>query len=78
MMPIMTGGLSVLPASLTSAGRRSTRLLSGFPPRSGWPCSPPCHAQQAQFMADRSQLLQSQGPAMDPRILEMQQQGRVG
>jgi len=35
-------------------------------------------AQQAQFMADRSQLLQSQGPAMDPRILEMQQQGPDG
>ena len=79
MMPIMTGGLSVLPASLTSAGSAFNTIAQRVSSALGLALlTAMSTAQQAQFMADRSQLLQSQGPAMDPRILEMQQQGPDG
>jgi MFS family permease len=79
MMPIMTGGLSVLPASLTSAGSAFNTIAQRVSSALGLALlTAMSTAQQAQFMADRSSLLQSQGPAIDPRIFEMQQQGPTG
>jgi len=79
MMPIMTGGLSVLPAHLASAGSAFNTLFQRVSSSLGLALlSALSTVQQAQFMADRSGLLQSQGPAVDPRIFAMQQQGPTG
>ena len=79
MMPIMTGGLSVLPASLTSAGSAFNTIAQRVSSALGLALLTALStAQQAQFMADRSSLLQSQGPAIDPRIFAMEQQGPTG
>jgi len=79
MMPIMTGGLSVLPAHLTSAGSAFNTLFQKVSSSLGLALfSAISTVQQAQFMADRSGLLQSQGPGVDPRIVAMQQQGETG
>jgi len=79
MMPIMTGGISLLPASLTSAGSAFNTLVQQGSSALGLAVlTALATVQQAQFMADRSALLQSQGPSLDPRILAMEQQGQAG
>jgi EmrB/QacA subfamily drug resistance transporter len=76
MMPIMTAGLSSLPASVTNAGSAFNTLAQRVSSALGLAAMTALStAQQAQFMADRSALLQSSGPAVDSRIVAMEQQG---
>jgi EmrB/QacA subfamily drug resistance transporter len=78
MMPIMTGGLSVLPANLASAGSAFNTLFQRVSASLGLALfSAMSTVQQAQFMADRSGLVQSQGPGTDPRLTALEQQGQA-
>ncbi|MDT7638700.1 MAG: hypothetical protein QOC83_2988 [Pseudonocardiales bacterium] len=79
MMPIMTGGISSLPPSIVNAGSAFNTLTQRVTSALGLAVlTAVATAQQAQFMADRSALLQSGGPGMDPRIVTMEQQGPAG
>jgi len=79
MMPIMTAGLSVLPAHLTSAGSAFNTLAQRVSSALGLALlSAFSTVQQAQFMADRSSLVVSQGPSVNPQIQAMQQGGQSG
>jgi len=78
MMPVMTGGLSVLPANLASAGSAFNTLFQRVSSSLGLALlTAVSTVQQAQFMADRSGLVQSQGPGTDPRIATLEQQGQA-
>jgi EmrB/QacA subfamily drug resistance transporter len=79
MMPIMTGGISSLPPSIVNAGSAFNTLTQRVTSALGLAVlTAVATAQQAQFMADRSALLQSGGPGMDPRIVTMENQGQAG
>jgi MFS family permease len=78
MMPIMTGGLSVLPANLASAGSAFNTLFQRVSSSLGLALlTAVSTVQQAQFLTDRSGLVQSQGPGTDPRIVALEQQGEA-
>jgi EmrB/QacA subfamily drug resistance transporter len=79
MMPIMTGGLSSLPPSMTSAGSAFNNLVQRVSMALGLAAlTAMATAQQAQFMADRSALLESAGEQINPQLQAMQQQGLLG
>jgi EmrB/QacA subfamily drug resistance transporter len=79
MMPIMTGGISSLPPSIVNAGSAFNTLTQRVTSALGLAVlTAVATAQQAQFMADRSALVQANGPGMDPRIVTMEKQGQAG
>jgi EmrB/QacA subfamily drug resistance transporter len=79
MMPIMTGGISALPSSVVSSGSAFNTLTQRVTSALGLAVlTALATSQQAQFMADRSSLLQSSGANLDPRIVAMEQQGQAG
>jgi hypothetical protein len=76
MMPIMTGGLSALPAALSSAGSAFNTLTQRVSAALGLAAlTALATVQEAQFMADRSALLPADGPSVAPPILRMEQSG---
>ncbi|MDT7681869.1 MAG: hypothetical protein QOG57_2179 [Pseudonocardiales bacterium] len=76
MMPIMTGGLSALPAALSSAGSAFNTLTQRVSSALGLAVlTALATVQEAQFMADRSALLPADGPSVAPPILRMEQSG---
>ena len=78
MMPIMTGGLSVLPPSLASAGSAFNTICQRVAGSLGLALlSAMSTVQQAQFMADRSGLVQANGPGTNPQIVSLEQQGQA-
>jgi EmrB/QacA subfamily drug resistance transporter len=78
-MPIMTGGLSTLPAATSDSGSTVNTLVQRVSSAFGLALmTAMVTANQAQFMADRSALLQSNGADADPRIVAMQAQGPSG
>jgi EmrB/QacA subfamily drug resistance transporter len=79
MMPIMTGGISALPAQRVSSGSAFNTLTQRVTSALGLAVlTGLATTQQAQFMADRSGLLRAGGAAADPRIVQMTQQGPSG
>ena len=79
MMPIMTGGISALPPSVVSSGSAFNTLTQRVTAALGLAVlTALATTQQAQFMADRSALLQSSGANLDPRIAAMEQHGQAG
>jgi EmrB/QacA subfamily drug resistance transporter len=63
MMPIMTGGLSALPAALSSAGSAFNTLTQRVSSALGLAVlTALATVQEAQFMADRSALVPADGP----------------
>jgi EmrB/QacA subfamily drug resistance transporter len=79
MMPIMTGGISSLPAHLTSSGSAFNTLTQRVSSALGLGVlSALATTEQAQFMSDRSALVISQGANIDPRVAQMQAQGPAG
>jgi EmrB/QacA subfamily drug resistance transporter len=79
MMPIMTAGLSALPARLTGSGSAVNTLVQRGSAALGLAAlNALATAQQAQLMADRSALLSGAGANADPAIRAMQQQGPAG
>src|SRR5882757_5901975 len=79
MMPIMTGGISALPPSIVNAGSTFNTLTQRVTAVLGLAAlTSLATAQQAQLMADRSALLTSGGPSVDPRILAMEERGPGG
>ena len=79
MMPIMTSGISSVPTTLTDSGsafntgvQRVSAAL-GLAVLTGLVSS-----NRAQFMADRSALLEGSGADAHPQILQMRQQGETG
>jgi hypothetical protein len=79
MMPIMTGGISALPAELVSYGSAFNTLTQRVTSALGLAAlTALATGEQAQFMADRSALLQSAGADVDPRIAALHQQGPAG
>jgi EmrB/QacA subfamily drug resistance transporter len=79
MMPIMTGGISALPASIVNAGSAFNTLTQRVTAALGLAAlTALATGQQAQLMANRSALLTSMGPSVDPRIVAMHDQGPGG
>jgi MFS family permease len=79
MMPIMTGGIAALPASVVNIGSAFNTLVQRVSAALGLAAlTALATGQQAQLMLDRSELLQSGGPQSDPRIAAMQRQGPIG
>jgi MFS family permease len=79
MMPIMTAGLSSLPPSVMSAGSAFNTLAQRVSSALGLAALGALSTvAQAQQMANRSALLTSTGPDVDPRIQAMQQHGPSG
>ena len=79
MMPVMTAGLSSLPSSITSAGSAFNTIAQRVSSALGVAAMGALSTvQQAQQMANRSALLTSTGPDVDPRIMAMQKQGPGG
>jgi len=79
MMPIMTGGISALPASIVSSGSAFNTLSQRVSSALGLAVlTALATAQQAQFMADRSTLLQPSGADINPQIGAMLQNGQAG
>jgi EmrB/QacA subfamily drug resistance transporter len=79
MMPVMTGGISALPAEIVNSGSALSTLTQRVSAALGLALlTSMSTTQQAQFMADRSALLSGVGPDVDPRILAMEQQGPAG
>jgi EmrB/QacA subfamily drug resistance transporter len=79
MMPIMTAGLSSLPATLMSAGSAFNTLAQRVSSALGLAAlTALVSAEQAQSMSARSSLMASAGPGVDPRVLAMQHQGPGG
>jgi hypothetical protein len=78
MMPIMTGGLSALPADIVSSGSAFNTLTQRVTASFGLAAlTALATAQQAQFMSNRGSLL-STGANTDPRIVAMLHQGPGG
>jgi len=76
MMPIMTGGLSSLPPALSSPGSAYNTLTQRVSSALGLAVlTAVATVQQAQFMADRSTLVTSAGPSVDPRIVALEHSG---
>jgi EmrB/QacA subfamily drug resistance transporter len=79
MMPIMTGGISSLPAHIVNAGSAFNTLTQRVTSALGLAIlTAVATSEQAQFMANRSALLTSSGPSVDPRIVAMRSQGPGG
>ena len=79
MMPIMTGGISSLPPAIVNSGSAFNTLTQRVTAALGLAALTALETgQQAQFMADRSGLLPANGPNLNPRIVQMQQQGPGG
>ena len=79
MMPIMTGGLSSLPSEFSGAGSAINTLAQRVSSALGLAViTAMVTADRAQFWADRSGLLMGSGANVDPRIVQMQQQGQSG
>jgi EmrB/QacA subfamily drug resistance transporter len=79
MMPIMTGGISALPANMVNYGSAFNTVTQRVSSALGLAVlTALATAQQAQFMADRSALLQSSGADANPRILAMEKGGPAG
>jgi EmrB/QacA subfamily drug resistance transporter len=79
MMPIITSGIAVLPASLAGPGSTFTTLFQRVAAALGLAAlTGLATAQQAQYWADRSALLTSSGPGEDPRVVAMSQNGPAG
>jgi len=79
MMPIMTGGLSALPADVSDSGSAFNTLVQRVSSAFGLAMlTAMVTVDRAQFMADRSALLQSSGADADPRIIAMQADGPSG
>jgi EmrB/QacA subfamily drug resistance transporter len=79
MMPIMTAGLSSLPSSMMSAGSAFNTIVQRTSAALGVASLDALSTmQQAQQMANRSALLTSAGPDVNPRILAMENQGQGG
>ncbi|WP_445188899.1 DHA2 family efflux MFS transporter permease subunit [Pseudonocardia sp. Cha107L01] len=71
-----TGGLSALPAALSSAGSAFNTLTQRVSSALGLAVlTALATVQEAQFMADRSALLPAEGPSVAPPILRMEQSG---
>jgi EmrB/QacA subfamily drug resistance transporter len=79
MMPIMTGGLSSLPSEFSGAGNAFNTLAQRVSSALGLALiTAMITADRAQFWSDRSALLAGTGANVDPRIVQMQQQGQSG
>jgi EmrB/QacA subfamily drug resistance transporter len=79
MMPIMTGGLSRLPAEVSDSGSAFNTLTQRVSSALGLALMTVLVTENsAQFMADRSTLLPGSGPAVDPDLVALQQQGATG
>jgi EmrB/QacA subfamily drug resistance transporter len=75
MMPIMTGGISALPANVVNAGSAFNTLAQRVTSALGLAAlTALTTGKQAQLMLDRSELLTAAGPGVLPRIAQMQQQ----
>jgi EmrB/QacA subfamily drug resistance transporter len=78
-MPVMTGGLSTLPPDVADSGSTVNTLVQRVSSAFGLAAlTAMVTANQAQFMSDRSALLQGSGTGADPRIVAMQAQGPSG
>jgi EmrB/QacA subfamily drug resistance transporter len=79
MMPIMTGGISSLPPAVVNSGSAFNTLTQRVTAALGLAALTALETgQQAQFMADRSGLLATAGPNLDPEIARMRAQGPGG
>lgn len=76
MMPIMTGGLSVLPPAVSDSGTAFNTLTQRVSSALGLAVMTALvTSNSAQFTADRSSLLES---GASPQLVEMQEQGAAG
>jgi len=76
MMPIMTGGLSVLPPEVSDSGSAFNTLTQRVSSALGLAMMTALvQDNSAQFLADRSTLLEA---GASPQLTEMQQQGTTG
>jgi EmrB/QacA subfamily drug resistance transporter len=76
MMPIMTGGLSTLPPEVSDSGSAFNTLTQRVSAALGLAVMTALVSENsAQFMADRSNLLES---GASPQVLQMQEQGTTG
>jgi EmrB/QacA subfamily drug resistance transporter len=79
MMPIMTGGISALPPNFVSSGSAFNTLTQRVTSALGLAVlTALATGQQAQFMADRSALVQASGADMNPQIMAMDKNGPAG
>jgi EmrB/QacA subfamily drug resistance transporter len=79
MMPIMTSGISSLPTSIVNAGSAFNTLFQRVSSALGLAAlTALTTVQQAQFMTDRSSLMTTVGPSVDPRVVAMRQHGAGG
>lgn len=77
MMPVMTGGLSSVPSALSDVGSAINTLTMRVSSALGLAMiSAMVTADRAQFWTDRSALLPGIGADVDPRVVQMQQQGQ--
>jgi EmrB/QacA subfamily drug resistance transporter len=79
MMPIMTAGLSSLPPEISNYGSAYNTMFQRVSSALGVSAMTALTtSQQAQFMANRSGLIQPGAANTNPQILQMQQQGPGG
>jgi EmrB/QacA subfamily drug resistance transporter len=79
MMPIMTSGLSALPAEVVNSGSAFNTIAQRVTAALGLAAMTAlATSDQAQLMANRSALLHPTGANVDPRIPRMAQQGPGG
>jgi hypothetical protein len=79
MMPIMTGGLSRLPPAVSDSGSAFNTLTQRVSSAIGLALMTVLVTENsAQFMADRSNLLESGGSPPDPALGQLQEQGTGG
>lgn len=76
MMPIMTGGLSVLPPEISDSGSAFNTLIQRVSSALGLAVMTALvQENSSQFLSDRSTLLET---GANPQVTEMQQQGTTG
>jgi EmrB/QacA subfamily drug resistance transporter len=79
MMPIMTGGLSALPPEVSDSGSAFNTLTQRVSSALGLALMTVLVTENsAQFMADRSALLEGSGSGTLPQVVQMQEQGAAG
>ena len=79
MMPIMTGGMAAVPASLADYASGFSTLIQRVSAGLGLAgMTAMITMQQAQIMSDRSGLLSPDGADADPRVIAMQAVGQKG
>jgi EmrB/QacA subfamily drug resistance transporter len=79
LMPIMTGGMSVLPPQIVSGGSAITTLVQRVTAAIGLAAiTSLASVQQAQLFAYRSALIPPDGAEVDPRVQAMRGQGPDG